>query len=98
MPPVLSEVKVLPWGAIGLNGRLASFRKSNGKSVVCGNEEGQISDSLVVRRGKVLKNKIKEKNLFEWEEDNKLSTKDLDGKSCLFKHIDKAQRTVKIHT
>lgn len=31
------------------------------KSVVCGNGGGQISDSLVVRREKALKNKIEEK-------------------------------------
>lgn len=68
------------------------------KSVVCGNGGGQISDSLVVRREKALKNKIEEKIFFEWEEENVLSTKDLNGKSCLFKHIDEAKRTVKIHT
>lgn len=68
------------------------------KSVVCDKEEGQISDSLVVRREKILKNKIKGKNLFEWQEDKKLSTKDLNGKSCLLKHINEAKRTIKIHT
>lgn len=44
-----------------MNERLASFRKSNIKSVVCGCGGGQISDPLVVRREKALKNKKKGK-------------------------------------